>query len=101
MFKSFKNQLIYIFLYFTLFNTDNLKIFVFAFLVSFVEIIYSFHLAYTIATAIKTGEGENKVTQQVHERVNRGLFIWAILGLGLLLYVLYRKQDLWMTLFGH
>ena len=26
MFKSFKNQLIYIFLYFTLFNTDNLKI---------------------------------------------------------------------------
>ena len=28
MFKSFKNQLIYIFLYFTLFNTDNLKIFV-------------------------------------------------------------------------
>lgn len=101
MFKSFKNQLIYIFLYFTLFNTDNLKIFVFAFLVSCVEIIYSFHLAYTIATAIKTGEGENKVTQQVHERVNRGLFIWAILGLGLLLYVLYRKQDLWMTLFGH
>ena len=25
MFKSFKNQLIYIFLYFTLFNTDNLN----------------------------------------------------------------------------
>ena len=101
MFKSFKNQLIYIFLYFTLFNTDNLKIFVFAFLVSSVEIIYSFHLAYTIATAIKTGEGENKVTQQVHKRVNRGLFIWAILGLGVLLYVLYRKQDLWMVLFRH
>jgi len=101
MFKSFKNQLIYIFLYFTLFKTDNLKIFVFAFLVSCVEIIYSFHLAYTIATVIKTGEVENKVTQQVHKRVNRGLFIWAILGLGLLLYVLYRKQDLWMTLFGH
>ncbi len=101
MFKSFKNQLIYIFLYFTLFNTDNLKIFVFAFLVSCVEIIYSFHLGYTIATAIKTGEGKNKVTQQVHKRVNRGLFIWAILGLGVLLYVLYRKQDLWMVLFRH
>jgi hypothetical protein len=101
MYKSFKNQLIYLFLFFTLFNTDNIKIFVFAFLVSIAELIYNFHLAYTIATSIKNGEGENKVTEQVHKRVNRGLFIWAILGLGVLLYVLYRKQELWMRLFGH
>jgi succinate-acetate transporter protein len=101
MFKSIKNQLIYLFLFFTLFNTDNIKIFVFAFLVSSLELIYNFYLAFTIATAIKTGESENKVTEQVHKRVNRGLFIWAIFGLGLLLCVLYRKQDLWMVLFRH
>ncbi|MCX6203935.1 MAG: hypothetical protein NTY43_06520 [Bacteroidetes bacterium] len=99
MFKSFKNQVIYIFLYFILFNTDNLKIFVFAFFVTLLELIYNFHLAFTIATAIKIGEGENKITEKMHKRVNRGLIIWAILGLGMLLYVLYRKQEVWLVLF--